>query len=112
MALYVVLIRAPGSGSGLMLYSHVLGAEQQKDAIKILGGEVIGQYAVLGQYDEVLIVDFPDSETALAFNLLSNSEGLYAESMRAFRPEDVAKAKERADLLFPPHESDEEENAD
>jgi len=42
------------------------------ELIKKNGGKVISMYAVLGQHDLVLTLDFPDSEKALATSVALN----------------------------------------
>lgn len=42
------------------------------DVIKKNGGKVISMYAVLGEHDLVLTLDFPDSEKALAASVALN----------------------------------------
>ena len=44
-------------------------AERTKKAVKIIeknGGKIISMYAVLGEHDIVLTLDFPDGDSALA----------------------------------------------
>ncbi len=108
MATYVMLIEARGAVSAGILYSNVEGAKQQADTIALFKGKVVAQYIVLGRYDEVLIVDFPDDESALAFNLRLNAEGAYGESMRAFLPEEVKRATEYVQIIDSANESHEQ----
>jgi len=45
-----------------------VSAERTKKAVRIIdrhGGKVISMYAVMGEHDLVLTLDFPDSEKAL-----------------------------------------------
>ncbi len=52
-----------------------VSAERTKKAEEIIkqnGGKVISMYAVLGEHDLVLTLDFPDSEKALAASVALN----------------------------------------
>jgi len=52
-----------------------VSAERTKKAVEIIknnGGKVISMYAVLGEHDLVLTLDFPDSEKALAASVALN----------------------------------------
>lgn len=49
-----------------------VSAQRTKKAIKIIeknGGKVISMYAVMGEHDLVLTLDFPDSEKALCASI-------------------------------------------
>ena len=52
-----------------------VSAERTKKAVEIIknnGGKVISMYAVLGEHDLVLTLDFPDAEKALAASVALN----------------------------------------
>lgn len=52
-----------------------VSAERTKKAVRIItanGGKVISMYAVLGEHDLVLTLDFPDSEKALMTSVALN----------------------------------------
>ncbi len=52
-----------------------VSAERTKKAIKIIeknGGKVISMYAVMGEHDLVLTLDFPDAEKAMATSVALN----------------------------------------
>jgi uncharacterized protein with GYD domain len=52
-----------------------ISPERTNSAVKIIkkhGGKVISMYAVLGEHDLVLTLDFPDTETALAASVALN----------------------------------------
>ena len=52
-----------------------ISPERTDKAVKVIkknGGKVISMYAVLGEHDLVLTLDFPDSEKALAASVALN----------------------------------------
>ena len=52
-----------------------VSAERTKKAVEIIkknGGKVISMYAVLGEHDLVLTLDFPDAEKALSASVALN----------------------------------------
>ena len=52
-----------------------VSAERTKKAVEIIkknGGKVISMYAVMGEHDLVLTLDFPDAEKALAASVALN----------------------------------------
>jgi len=55
-------------------------ADRTKKAVKIIeknGGKIISMYAVLGEHDLVLTLDFPDGDKALAASVgLNNLTGI------------------------------------
>ena len=56
-----------------------------KEAYRAAGGELIGYYATLGQYDGIAIYRMQDDAAAAAFCLAIMSKGnVRSETMRAF----------------------------
>ena len=55
-------------------------ADRTKKAVKIIeknGGKIVSMYAVLGEHDLVLTLDFPDGDKALAASVgLNNLTGI------------------------------------
>lgn len=66
-----------------------------EDAIKAaqaMGGEVIGVYAVMGEYDYVAIGEFPNDEVAMAFAMALGSGGnVRTTTLKAFTKEEFAQ---------------------
>jgi uncharacterized protein with GYD domain len=59
------------------------------DAAKEVGGELIGFYLVLGQYDYVVITEAPDDQTAARLILGTIAQGsVRTQTMRAFPREE------------------------
>lgn len=101
MPTYVILQKAADYGSAGIIAGPSSGAERQAAAVSALGGTVMNQFAVLGQYDVVLVADFPDDETVLAFSLRAQEEGFYTHAMRAFTPHEADSAVARLTKLEP-----------
>jgi uncharacterized protein with GYD domain len=95
-----MLQRAQDYAAAGMLASGSKGAESQRNFIEGLGGRVVAQYALNGQYDVLLIVDLPDEETSLAFALQASQDGFYTEVLSAFSPEEVDASVERLEPLL------------
>lgn len=63
-----------------------------KKAIEAAGGKLKGFYVTLGQYDGVLIAEFPNDEAAARLSLATGSLGnVRGETMRAFTEEEYRK---------------------
>lgn len=59
--------------------------EEAEGMIESMGGELREFFVVMGRYDGVLIVDFPDDETAAAAALaLGESGNVTTETLKAF----------------------------
>lgn len=94
MPTYVLLMKGQDRGSFQLLITGAYGLRKQRKAIEsIQGVRVIHQYPVTGHYDYVAIVNFPDDESCLAIGLALNTIGLYTEELRAYTPEEVARAQ-------------------
>jgi len=66
-------------------------AEAAKAAAAKMGGNIRDIYWTVGQYDIVVVSDFPDDETATAFLLQLGSLGnIRTSTMRAFSAEEMA----------------------
>ncbi len=65
--------------------------EESRKLARRMGGEYRDFYLVFGQYDLVVICEFPDDETAAAFALRNNRLGnVRTETLRAFTEEQFA----------------------
>jgi uncharacterized protein with GYD domain len=100
---YVLLIRAPGPVSLQLFYGSGDETNEHlgvKGSIEEVGGVFVDKYAVTGRYDAVVIAKFPDNESCLAWQYVSNREGFYTEPMHAFDVEGVERARQKADLIL------------
>lgn len=62
-----------------------------RELARTMGGEYREFYAVFGQYDLVVICEFPDDETAALFALRNNRLGnLRTETLRAFSEQEFS----------------------
>ena len=102
MSTFLLLQRVEDYAAGAMLWSGKEGASVQRKAIRALGGKVLAQYALMGPYDVMLLVDLPDDETALAIALSSQEGGFYTEVMRAFSPVELRSVSQRLAHEEPP----------
>ncbi len=65
--------------------------EKSRELARSMGGEYRDFYAVFGQYDLVVVCEFPDDETAALFALRNNRLGnLRTETLRAFSEQEFA----------------------
>ena len=63
-----------------------------KKAVEAVGGKVVGLYLTMGQYDAVVIAEFPDDETAAKVILAGASQGnMRSETLRAFTEEEYRR---------------------
>lgn len=91
MPTYVTLIKWTEQGIK-DVKSTVDRAEQARQAIEQLGGQMPTVFWTQGAYDLVSIVDFPDEETAMAFLLnLGQLGNLRTETLRAFSAEEMRR---------------------
>lgn len=64
--------------------------EASRQRIKDAGGELVGYYLTMGQYDAVVIVEMPDDEALAKLLLALGATGLYTtQTMRAFTLEEA-----------------------
>jgi uncharacterized protein with GYD domain len=100
MALYVILGNL--TDKGLQDLDAVRKAHDNADmAITKLGGRLVGRYYLLGQYDYVLIVDFPKDALVLRGALANASAGLTrSAAFRAFTPAEFDTERNAANLIF------------
>jgi uncharacterized protein with GYD domain len=63
-----------------------------KKAAESAGGKINGWYLTMGQYDAVLISEFPSDEAAAKFTLASGALGnITTETLRAFNEAEYRK---------------------
>ncbi len=66
--------------------------EEVKKFVKDMGVEIKGWYMLMGQYDEICILEAPDAETvAKVVITLSAKYGGKTETLRAFSEEEAKK---------------------
>lgn len=67
-------------------------AAAAKDLATRMGGEMREIYWTLGEYDIVVVADFPDDETGTAFLLALSSQGnVRSTTMRAFNTDEIQR---------------------
>jgi uncharacterized protein with GYD domain len=60
--------------------------------LEAMGGKMLGFYAVLGEYDYVVIGEVPNEETGMSFLLALGSQGnVRTKAMRAFPQKEFVK---------------------
>ena len=83
MASYILLLTLTPEGREKMMRDPGSVHEAQ-DAIKVSATYVLGQYAVLGDYDFIYIVEAPDNDAAARFSLeLGVIAGVHVVTMPA-----------------------------
>lgn len=66
--------------------------DEAQKGVEQAGGRIVGTYWTQGSYDIVVITDFPDEETAMAFLLRLGMQGnLRSETLRAFSTDDMQR---------------------
>ena len=89
MAQYVVLVKWTEQGA-LQVKDTVQRAQQVRQLIEQLGGQLQTLLWTMGRYDLVAIVEAPDDETASAITLRAASMGTTRnETLRAFTAEEM-----------------------
>ncbi len=83
MALYFLLGTLTSTGQKMVHGNHELVVEAARD-IEIDGAEVLGQYAVLGRYDYVMMVEADDNDAVARLSLeVGVRTGLHIETLPA-----------------------------
>ena len=91
MPTYVSLIR--WTDQGIRAAKDTMSRyEQARAQVERMGGRLTSTYWTQGSYDIVVISEFPDEETAMAFLLALGSQGnLRTETLRAFSAEEMQR---------------------
>ena len=91
MASYVTLYKF--TEQGIKTYTDtVQRAEAATAAAEKMGGKLRSFHWTIGQYDAVSLAEFPDDETATAFNLKIGSAGnVRTTTMRAYDSAEMTK---------------------
>ncbi|NMH96862.1 GYD domain-containing protein [Pseudonocardia acidicola] len=74
MPTYILLSTLVGDG-GQTLHSHPDRLRAVDDEVKVMGCQVLAQYAVLGPYDFITILEAPDNETVAHLSVDLASRG-------------------------------------
>jgi uncharacterized protein with GYD domain len=98
MPQYVTLVRYTQQGMSTIKESpaRLYAAKKSAEAV---GGKVLAWYLTMGQYDAVLISEFPTDETCATFTLSAGQLGnISTETMKAF-PRTGVSQDYRGDFL-------------
>ena len=83
MSLYFLLGTLTSTGQKMVHENHGLVVDATRD-INIEGAEVLGQYAVLGRYDFVMMVEADDNDAVARLSLeIGVRTGLHVETLPA-----------------------------
>ena len=83
MSLYFLLGTLTSTGQKMVHENHELVVEATR-AIEIDGAEILGQYAVLGRYDFVMMVEAHDNDAVARLSLeVGVRTGLHIETLPA-----------------------------
>ena len=74
MATYILISRLTDEGCATLTKNPDRIKEVNKD-VEAMGGKVVGQYVVLGQYDFINIVEAPNNETIARISVQLASRG-------------------------------------
>jgi uncharacterized protein with GYD domain len=89
MATFIMLINLTEEGVKGIKDAPNRRAAAEK-LVSELGGEVKSSYLTLGSYDRVLVVDFPDDESAAKFAISSGTRGfIRTNTLRAFKDDEA-----------------------
>ena len=92
MPIYVMLTNLTSDGVQTLKNNPNRVQEVNKE-VEQLGAKVLNQWATLGQYDFVTIVDAPDQETMAKVSVELGSRGtMSSQTLAAIPSEDLAKA--------------------
>jgi uncharacterized protein with GYD domain len=92
MSIYVMLTNLTSEGVQTLKNNPNRVQEVNKE-VEQLGAKVLNQWATLGQYDFVTIVDAPDQETMAKVSVELGSRGtMSSQTLAAIPSEDLAKA--------------------
>jgi uncharacterized protein with GYD domain len=95
--LFVLLMRNNSQGAALMLATGAEGAADQATAVEAFGGRTIVHLATAGRYDVVLVAEFPNVESCLAFGLAATANGQAVETLSAVGVDSMRLVREIGD---------------
>ena len=89
MATFIMLMNLTDEGIKGIKDAPNRGATARK-IVSDLGGEIKANYLTMGSYDRVLVVDFPDGESAAKFAIAAGSRGfIRSNTLRAFEDDEA-----------------------
>jgi uncharacterized protein with GYD domain len=92
MALYVMLTNLTADGVKTLKSNPNRVGEVNKE-VEQIGAKVVAQYATLGQYDFVTIVEAPDEKTMAKVSVELGSRGtMTSQTLAAMPSEDLSSA--------------------
>jgi len=92
MPTYVMLTNLTAEGVRTLKNNPARVAEVNKE-VEQIGARVVAQYATLGQYDFITIVEAPDAETMAKVSIELGSRGtMTSQTLSAMPAEDLADA--------------------
>jgi len=74
MPTYILLSTLAGDG-GKTMHAHPNRLREVDEEVKVMGCKVLAQYALLGQYDFITILEAPDNETVAHLSVDLASRG-------------------------------------
>ena len=90
MPLYFLLGTLTSAGQKLLHENHDLVVDSTRD-ITVEGAEIMGQYAVLGRYDYLMMVEADDNDAVARLSLeLGVKTGLHVETPNSKECRDIA----------------------
>jgi uncharacterized protein with GYD domain len=91
MPTYVSLVKWTDQGIRTV-QATVDRGEQNRQAIEAAGGRITGVWWTQGAYDVVVVSEWPDEDSAMAFLLRVGMAGdIRTETLRAFSAEDMRR---------------------
>ena len=91
MPTYITLFRWTQGGVEKVKESHAR-VDAARELFRQFGAELKAFYAVMGQYDAVIVSEAPDDETMAKINLAAGSKGaVRSETLRAFTEDEYRK---------------------
>lgn len=75
MSTYISLVKLTDTGVKEIWNSH-LRIEQESQEAEAQGGKVIAAYATMGEYDYIIISEYPNDALALSQNLTQAAHGI------------------------------------
>ncbi|MEJ2093671.1 MAG: GYD domain-containing protein [Gammaproteobacteria bacterium] len=92
MALYIHLVTMTEQGA-VNLMQQPEGYAQYADFVQSVGGEIVSAVACLGQFDYLVVADYPDPDAALKASAYVAERGLMrAQTLPAWPIEDFYNA--------------------
>jgi uncharacterized protein with GYD domain len=94
---FVLLVRNYPAGARAMLGAGSQHMAFQDSVVGEFGGDVTQHLTVAGQYDAVVVCEFPSFEAAVAFCLAATADGQYVEALPALDASALQEASQLAE---------------